>query len=287
MNLDGLRVLIVDDDAAGRFSLEKAVLGWNMIPTTADSSRSALDEVARAARSGEPFDLMLLDAHMPGMDGSMMAERIKAMLPASNVPIIMLSSAPARDEDAAYKTAGMTACLAKPVRPSELLAEIRRALGAAPRLDTSDVPQPTAAGGRGIDVLLVEDSAVNQKVVTLILEKRGHRVHLAKNGKIALEMMAAGRFDIVLMDVEMPEMNGYDTTAAIRERERATGGHVPIIALTAYALTGDRERCLAAGMDVYISKPLRSQELLRAIESLVPVGTPAQSGPADLDGGLG
>ena len=284
VNLDGLRVLIVDDNATNRVFLEKVVLNWNMIPAVVDSGQAAIDEVNRGERTGARFDLVLLDAHMPGMDGFTTASRLKAMARASRVPIIMLSSAFAQNDGVRYRGSGIASCLVKPVTPSELLIKIREELGAPPRPDDVIARRPKTMTARPLRVLLAEDSAVNQKVVTLLLEKRGHHVDVAENGVAALQVMANAQFDVVLMDVQMPEMNGFETTAAIREKERSAGGHVPIVALTAYALRGDRERCLAAGMDAYVSKPIRSDDLFCVIESLAQ-GAAAAESPAPLEDG--
>ncbi len=269
-DLEGMRVLIVDDNATNRRFLEELFLRWKAIPFPAESGRAAIAEVQRRVEMGGPFDLILLDAHMPGMDGFAAAERLREIPWASDTVIIMLSSALEMNDAARCRQAGIGAYLVKPIRPSDLLSKISGAIGAVADKSAAIAVQPQTPSRRSLRVLLAEDSAVNQKFVTRLLEKQGHRVRVAETGKIALRFMNDERFDAVLMDLQMPEMNGFEATAAIREREIVTGQHVPIIALTACALKGDRERCLDAGMDAYISKPVRAAELLQTLESWAP-----------------
>jgi len=271
--LQEMPVLVVDDNGTNRKILERMLTGWRMQPTVTDGGEAALKTMeSRLSRGGGAFPLVILDAHMPGMDGFEVARRIKANPRLASATILMLSSADHR-RLAADPDLGITVFLVKPVRQSELLDAIVTALGKSQVLPSSAVASPeTKRSARSLHVLLAEDNPVNQKLAVALLEKRGHRVTTAKTGREAVEAAANARFDLVLMDIQMPEMGGIEATQRIRAHERATGGHIMIVALTAHAMADDRDRCLAAGMDGYLSKPIRRQELFDLIEKLVPAG---------------
>jgi PAS domain S-box-containing protein len=274
--LRGLRVLVVDDNATNRRILEGMLTSWGMRPTLADGAPSALALLAGACEAGEPFAVVLLDAMMPGMDGFTLAERIQqGSGAAAGATLMMLSSAARREDAERCRALGVAACLGKPIRQSTLLDALLTALApgardtARPGIAPEAAPQP---GRESLCVLLAEDNAINQRLAVSLLEKRGHRVVVAGNGREALAALERERFDVVLMDVQMPELDGFEATALIRAREQQSGGHLPIIAMTAHAMKGDRERCLAAGMDGYIAKPLDAEELFLALRGVVAPG---------------
>lgn len=268
--LRGLSVLVVDDNATNRRILQDMLRQWGAVPAIAESGPEALAALHAAANGGEPFQLILLDNMMPEMDGFMLAEEIGRHPGLAGSTLMMLSSADRRENIARCRDLGVKAYLTKPIRRSELQAAMFSVLGGLDGFQTlSASPRRSIiAGSRNLHVLLTEDNAVNQKLAVRLLEKRGHSVVVAGNGREALENLAREAFDVVLMDVQMPEMDGFEATRRIRERERGTGNHVPIVAMTAHAMKGDRERCLAEGMDGYISKPLRPSELFESVESL-------------------
>ncbi len=263
--LDGVRVLIVDDNATNRRILTLQLQNWQMRPASAPSGEEALAMLRRAADDGDPFTLVLLDVHMPRMDGFEVAERMHNQWPGFPRALVMvLSSGQQREDVARCRELGISAYLTKPVRSAELRAAISTAL-LGPSLVTNAAPAaPSAAQSHPkLRVLVVEDNPVNQRLAQRILEKEGHRVVLAGNGKEALDLLAGQPFDLILMDVQMPIMDGFEATRAIRKQERDS--HITIIATTAHAMTGDRERCLAAGMDSYISKPIHPAELVNLV----------------------
>ena len=274
MNLEKLRdlpVLIVDDNATNRRVLAKMLRKWQMNPTAVDGGQSALRALQDRKASGEAFRLILLDAQMPDMDGFALAELVRENPGLAGTTIMMLTSVGYLGDAARCRECGITAYLTKPIRQMELMEAIRIVLGeAAPRLAAAPlVTRHSLRESRSrLHILLAEDNAVNQMLAVRLLEKRGHTVTVTANGKEALAEFAQGAFDLVLMDVQMPEMDGFEATAAIRAREKVSGAHIPIIAMTAHALKGDEELCLAAGMDAYASKPIRSKELFEIIESL-------------------
>jgi CheY-like chemotaxis protein/HPt (histidine-containing phosphotransfer) domain-containing protein len=268
--LQDLPVLVVDDNATNRLILQEMLSNWRMRPAVVNGAAAALDVLRRAAAAGEPYPLVLLDAMMPGVDGFTLAEQIKASPDLAGAVLLMLSSA-GRSEDAARcRQLGIALYLTKPLKQSELLDAIltaRHEAGAdgEPRA-TEEAAQ---AEGRRLRILLAEDNVVNQRVAVRLLEKAGHAVVIANTGREAVEAVASQPFDLVLMDVQMPDLNGLEATAAIRRDEQATGRHVPIIAMTAHAMKGDRERCLEAGMDGYVSKPVRAHDLFQAVDRIV------------------
>jgi CheY-like chemotaxis protein/HPt (histidine-containing phosphotransfer) domain-containing protein len=286
-DLHNLRVLIVDDHATNRRILEEMVGSWRMLPTAVASAASGLQELVRAAEAGEPFPVVILDAMMPETDGFTLAERIKAhpVLCATN--ILMLTSGAQPGEAARCRELGIAVYLLKPVKHSELLDGILTALRFELREGTRGIvaADTSARQQRKLRILLVEDNPVNQKLAVTLLEKQGHTVQVAGNGRQGLaalgvrdgEPLPAPPFDVVLMDVQMPEMDGLEAVSRLRTAEMGTGRRIPVIAMTAYAMKGDRERCLTAGMDSYVSKPIHPQQLFEALSTLVPgvVSTPA------------
>jgi len=270
--LQGVKVLVVDDNRTNRRILEGMLKRWGMKSTLVEGGDQALGELSAAHDAGEPFQLILLDMHMPKMDGFQLVERIRLRPGLSTATIMMLTSAGHRGDAEHCNALGISAYLLKPIRQSELREAIARVLGAKEqrgaiplitRYSLHDARDPDGV----LRVLLVEDNLVNQRLATRMLEKRGHRVVVAGNGREALEASAKGGFDLILMDVQMPEMDGYQATAAIRERENGANVHLPVIALTAHAMMGDREKCLAAGMDGYLTKPIKPRELDDLLES--------------------
>jgi CheY-like chemotaxis protein len=238
----------------------------------AASGAEALQELASAAAAGQPFDLLLTDVHMPGMDGFALVEEIRSTPGLSPVTVMMLTSAGRQGDLERCRQLHVQAYLYKPVRKQELLSAMLRALGHSPALPEPP-PAPLPVNPRGLKILLAEDNAVNRMVATHMLQKMGHRITVAVNGYEALEKWKAIPFDVILMDIQMPEMDGFTATRKIREGEQGTQTHAPIIAMTAHAMKGDRERCLAAGMDGYVPKPLSRVALEQAITEVVPAGS--------------
>jgi two-component system sensor histidine kinase/response regulator len=264
--LRGVKVLVVDDNRTNRRILEGMLSRWDMKSASAEDGEAALSELSAAREAGQPFGLILTDMHMPNMDGFALVERIRQRPGLSTATIMMLTSAGHRGDAARCQELGVAAYLLKPIRQSELREAIARVLGAGgqegaipliTRFSLQDAREP----GGVLRVLLAEDNLVNQRLAVRLLEKRGHYVAVAGNGREALTALEKERFDLVLMDVQMPEMDGFEATAAIREKEKSSRTHLPIVALTAHAMKGDREKCLAGGMDGYLTKPIRPQEL--------------------------
>jgi CheY-like chemotaxis protein len=282
--LKGLSVLVVDDHLTNRRILEDTLTRWGMRPTLADGGQSALDALERAREVGTTFRLVLLDARMPDLDGFTLAARIKQHPDLAGATIMMLSSADQLGDAARCRELGIHRYLTKPVKQSELLEAILTHLGSAPSRGRPLAASPTRAekGSRSLRILIAEDNAVNQRMILRTLERQGHSVVLAENGQRALGALEREAFDLILMDVQMPAMSGLEATAAIRERERFTEVHIPIVGLTAHAMAGDRERCLAAGMDGYVTKPISPKELFEQIEALTAGREPAAA-PRMLD----
>jgi len=274
IDLHRLQVLIVDNNETNLQILDEMLRSWQMLPTPADSGPSALNELERAAEKGAPFQLVLLDTIMPTMDGFALAEQIRKRPDLGEPALIVLSSAGQEEGMRRGKKLGVVRCLIKPVKQSELLDAITGELGIAVETGAGAPEPPQARPGidRRLHVLVAEDGVINQKVALHLLKRRGHSATIAADGRKALSALEAGKFDLILMDVEMPIMDGFEATAAIREREIRTGAHIPIVAMTAHALRGDRERCLAAGMDGYLTKPIRAKELYDAVEGAVETG---------------
>ena len=267
-------VLVVDDNATNRRILEEMLLRWGMRPTSVPSGPAALAALKAASEEGEPFPLTLLDVNMPGMDGFEVAERIREVPAWGGTSVMMLTSSSCKGDLDRCRELGLAAYLIKPVRRTELLERILTVMGKETEKNEAELAVGSLAEKRGIQgvrILLAEDNPVNQLVAIRMLQKQEHQVTVAGNGRealLALETTAFAGFDLVLMDVQMPEMDGLAATAAIREREKETNRHIPIVAMTAHAMKGDREMCLAAGMDAYVSKPIHAQELTEIIETL-------------------
>jgi two-component system sensor histidine kinase/response regulator len=279
ITLRDMRVLVVDDNATNRQILLKMLTTWHTNPTAVESGAAAITTLREAQGLGRNYPLILLDAQMPEMDGFALAEYIKRNPDWKTATIMMLSSAGQRGDAKRCRDLGVDAYLTKPVRQGELLDAILTALGTRPTKEPLRVlvtRHSLRENGGHLRVLLVEDNAVNQLLAVRLLEKRGHNVTVAGNGKEALVALEKDSFDLVLMDVQMPEMDGFEATAVIREKEKRSGrNHLPVIAMTAHAMLGDRERCLEAGMDDYITKPIRSQELAELLARYSPADSTA------------
>jgi CheY-like chemotaxis protein/HPt (histidine-containing phosphotransfer) domain-containing protein len=247
-----------------------------MQPVVAPDARSAVALVDQAGRADQPFDLCLIDARMPGINGFQLAEDLLARsgMPGGRM-LMLLTSGDGSGDVARCERLGIAAYLMKPINQSELFDTLVAVVCGEDLIEspTSIEVMELAPRARGLQILLTEDSLYNQKLAMAVLAKRGHRVTVANNGREALACLRRGRFDLILMDVQMPEMDGLEATRCIRARERDLGEHIPIIAMTAQALTGDREKCLAAGMDDYLSKPVRAAELHAAIDRLLGTGS--------------
>ncbi|MGC2670954.1 MAG: response regulator, partial [Candidatus Acidiferrum sp.] len=272
--LRGVKVLVVDDNRTNRRILEGMLSRWHMKPTPVEGGREALAQLSAAREAGEPYGLILTDMHMPDMDGFALVEEIRKRPELSTATIMMLTSAGHRGDAARCQELGVSAYLLKPIRQSELREAVARVLGAREhegtiplitRFSLQDAREPEAF----LRVLLAEDNIVNQRLAVRLLEKRGHRVVVAATGLETLQALEKESFDLVLMDVQMPEMDGLEATVAIREKEKGTGLHQPIVALTAHAMKGDREKCMEIGMDGYLTKPIRPQELDQILETYV------------------
>ena len=305
IDLEGMPVLVADDNDTNRRILSEMLTNWRMAPTTVGGGCAALAELKRAAGAGEPFPLVLLDAVMPDLDGFAVAREIKHDPALAGATIMMLSSADGAGEPARCRELGIAVFLRKPVKQSELLDAVLKALGGladhdhghmvpdmVPEPETAILPPGVSAPAvpHALRVLVAEDNELNQELAASLLKKRGHVVVIAGNGKAALAAWEREPFDVILMDVQMPEMDGFAATEAIRAKERAKSGapvrpgRVPIIALTAHAMKGDRERRLAAGMDAYVSKPIRAAELFEAIGRLLSADVEATEERPDPEG---
>ncbi len=263
--LQGMPTLIIDDNATNRRILSELTGQWKMKPHMCDSGESGLAELSRAASEGDPYRLVLLDEQMPGMDGMEVLERIRRNPMLHSAVIMMLTSCDQVRSAERYRQMGVGAYLIKPISAADLLGAIRLAIGVHTPASTVTLPAAgISASPRSRRILLAEDNLVNQRVALTMLGKMGHRITLATNGLEALEQWRVGDFDLILMDVQMPEMTGLQATMQIR-REEAMGAHVPIVAMTASAMSEERERCLAAGMDDFISKPVSYQVIEQMI----------------------
>lgn len=272
VDIQNMRVLVVDDNATNRRILEEVLTNWQMKPKAVESGKSALMEMSRARKADEPYSLVLLDAQMPEMDGFDVAEHISRDKQLAEATIMMLTSSGQYGDITRSRNLGVAAYMTKPIKRSELFDGIMNIFGIKAEKNKYFPPvnkKATKKTLRSLHILLAEDNPVNQKLAVSILQKRGHSVVVAENGKQAIDILQSDRFDLILMDVQMPLMDGLETTAAIRERELDTGEHISIIAMTAHAMKGDRERCLEAGMDGYISKPIHASELFEVIEDSV------------------
>lgn len=278
--LRGARVIVADDNPANRRILGDMLTAWQMRVTLAAGGEQAISELQRARVQGAPFSLAILDGRMPDMDGFVLAEKIRTAPELSDVAIILLTSAGLRGDAARCRDLGIKAYLPKPVVPADLLDSIRRILGqvAADNGESSILltRHSLREARRHLRILVAEDNAVDRTLAVRLLEKRGYTVETVESGKAALTALERNPFDAILMDIQMPEMDGLQATVAIRENERLTGQHIPIVAMTAYAMSGDKERCLAAGMDSYVPKPLNIQHLYQTIDELSGPRPPAR-----------
>ncbi len=273
--LDGLPILIVDDNATNLFILNEVLSSWGTKPVAVTSGQAALDALQSAAARGNPFVIALIDGMMPAMDGLDLARHIRREPTISDVTLLMLTSSGPPEDEKICRELQISVCLTKPVRQSELLNALVRAL--APIAQTAvgagecELPEgqiDLSPSTGGLHVLLAEDHPVNQKVAARMLERLGHSVVVAADGLEALEALEAGDFDVVLMDLQMPRMDGFEAVRAIRKRDAERGSHTQVVALTAHAMQGDRERCLAAGFDNYLAKPVRQSDLQAALEAM-------------------
>jgi signal transduction histidine kinase/DNA-binding response OmpR family regulator len=272
--LVGVKVLIVDDNRTNRRILEGLLTRWGMIPSSAADGQQALQLYQAAEIERNPYQLVLTDMHMPKMDGFHFVQQLKLMSGPATSTIMMLTSGGQTGDAQRCGELGISAYLLKPVRQTELREAIARILasgsGVAPApVVTRYTLREQAGGGNTLKILLAEDNLVNQKLAVRMLEKRNHTVTVTGNGREALDALQTGTYDLVLMDMQMPEMDGFEATIKLRERERSTGKHQPVVAMTALAMNGDRERCLNAGTDGYLSKPIRPDELDELLEQHV------------------
>ena len=269
--LRNLPVLVVDDNSTNRRVLASVLTRFGMRPTACDGGRSALLELQFAKNAGRPFALILLDCQMPEIDGFTLVKEIQGNPDLVGATIMMLTSADQFGDAARCRKLGVSAHLVKPVGQMELLRAISNTLHNAvpnkvpPRANRS---APRTASSQ-LQILVADDNVVNRTVAFRVLERRGYKVTTVGDGRAAIEVLARDHFDAVLMDIQMPEMDGLEATIAIRNKEKSTGGHIPIIAMTAHVLNGDQEQCLSAGMDGYISKPIRTDEMYTTIERVI------------------
>ena len=268
--LSAARVLVVDDNSTARRVLSDMLMNWQMAPTTVGDAREALELLHAGNRNEEPFTLLITDINMPDVDGFTLVETIRADAAMAEMPVIMLTSPHIHTEAEQYERLNVAAQVAKPVKQSDLLEAVVASLG-CPQKSSGRASEPkdrTAVGLPRLRILLAEDSLMNQKLALGLLEG-DHDVTVAGDGQQAVHLLGEQLFDVVLMDVQMPIMDGLEATRVIRARERSTDRHVPIIAMTAHAMKGDRERCMAAGMDDYISKPIRAARLFETLSEVV------------------
>jgi CheY-like chemotaxis protein/HPt (histidine-containing phosphotransfer) domain-containing protein len=278
-----MRVLVVDDNATNCRILEEMLSNWGMAPVVVTRPEEVLQRLGAARQAGTPFRLVLTDAHMPHIDGFSLAEQIKEKAEMGSTVIMMLTSGDRPGDISRCEQLGISAYLLKPIKQSELFNAILMALGIT-ELEAGGEPETARRSSRHgrLRILLAEDSLVNQKLAVRLLEREGHEVLVAHNGKEAVAAARVGVFDLVLMDVQMPEMDGLEATAMIRALEKTSGGHLPIVAMTAHAMKGDREMCLEAGMDEYVAKPIRRKQFFETIDRVLDHFPPAaaDAGPA-------
>ena len=272
--LEGLPILVVDDNATNRLILVEVLSSWGARPSAVAGAAEALQALRVAAAGGRPFAAALIDGMMPEIDGIGLVRRIRGEAAIAAIPVLLLTSAGAPEDAAIRRALRIAGCLTKPVRQSDLFDALMKAL-APPEPPPAIVPggaEGGPVGGPRLEVLLAEDHPVNQKVAVRMLERLGHSVVVAPDGAHALRALRSGRFDVVLMDLQMPEMDGFEAVRAIRAGEAGTGRRLPVLALTAHAMQGDRERCLDAGFDGYLAKPVRQAELVEALGTLKSAG---------------
>jgi CheY-like chemotaxis protein/HPt (histidine-containing phosphotransfer) domain-containing protein len=287
-SLAGMHVLIVDDNATNRLIVTEMLENWNLRATAVTSGAEALDAMREAQELKDPFRLVVFDLMMPDMDGLELAERMRTVPEWDDVRLLLLSSTRTLVDSKRAARLDIRRTLTKPVKQSHLLEAIADVMGtapvAAPALHPAAGPAapapPRRKPRRPLRILLAEDSPVNQQVAQQLLERHGHHVVIANDGRAALAALKHESFDLVLMDVQMPELDGLTATRLLRQRERKEGGHVPVVAMTANAMQGDRERCLAAGMDGYLAKPIRAEQFYAAVEQYAAPGEAEAAAPA-------
>jgi two-component system sensor histidine kinase/response regulator len=277
-----IKALVVDDNSTNRRILQEMLKGWELKSTCVEGGEQALAELQSAQQAGQPYQLMLTDLHMPGMDGFTLAEKVQHCTELAGIAIVILTSAGHPGKVERCRSLGITSYLFKPIRKLELLSAILqvRKQRQTPSALTPVTPSKPVVQGKGLNILLAEDNRVNQVVATRVLGKMGHTITVANSGVEALSLLAAGSFDVVLMDIQMPQMDGIAATKSIRTREMKTNSHLPIIAMTAHAMKGDRERCIEAGMDGYVSKPINIQDLEGAIAKVMHLTSTDARGPS-------
>jgi CheY-like chemotaxis protein len=270
--LQGLTAVVVDDNPTNLRILTEMLRLWGMRATSVASAPAALEVIQRGAERGEPYRIIVTDVHMPDMDGFDLVRRLRRDPALAQMPVLMLTSGEHVGDRGRCRDLNVFAYLAKPVRRQELRNALVSAVQdqherteGSGKLQASPVRRRLIEQGAELCILLAEDNSVNQRVACKILEKAGHRVVVASNGIDALSLADERRFDLILMDIQMPRMGGFEAAAAIRERQKLTGEYTPIIAMTAHAMEGDRERCLTAGMDDYIPKPIRAADLINLV----------------------
>ncbi|QGJ68901.1 Signal transduction histidine-protein kinase BarA [Planctomycetales bacterium 10988] len=267
--LEGMQVLVVDDNASSRQILREALLSWSMKPVTVSDASTAMEKLEEASRQGEEIPLTIIDSIMPGMDGFSLAEKIEKHPGITTEMILMMSSADEKLFSERTEEPPVTATLQKPISQSDLLDSIIKATGCDPVKEQSlvsfDEPVPSS---QSLRILVAEDTPANQVVIETILKNRGHRVSVAHNGREAVEQFQKNSIDIILMDVQMPTMDGLQATQTIRSLEKSASTRMPIVAMTAHAMAGDRERCISSGMDAYLAKPIDAHHLIEMIESI-------------------
>ncbi len=289
VELQGLRVLIVDDNATNRRILEGWFRGWRTEPAMVADGLEAFDALWRASASGRPFPLVVLDARMPDIDGLVLAERILQSPELSQTRVVLLTSDDLHGEVTRFRELGIAAYTMKPVQQDELLEIIYRVLSRPEPIETPAALPACPSGGdapphapaepaAALRILLAEDNDFNQQLIDHLLRRRGHDVVVARDGRKALEVLDHSSFDLMLLDIQMPELDGFQVIEVLRRREQTAGGHLPVVALTAHAMKEDRERCLQAGMDDYLSKPIRAAELFAVIDRVL-AGRPASESP--------
>lgn len=286
-SLEGLRTLIIDDNATNGFVLREMVQRWGMRPEVVNHGEYALGTLSDAVAAGDPFDVVLLDCHMPELDGFMVAERIREHPALGGATVLMLTSAERSNDIRRAREMGLAAYLIKPVTQKELRTTIVTVLAGHASTEEHRLQPAIPESSRRLHILLAEDNVVNQRVATSLLTRLGHDVVVANDGRAAVETFAGQYFDLILMDVQMPHLSGLDATMEIRRIEaRRGGGAVPIIAMTARAMTGDREQCLAAGMNEYLSKPIQATRVVEAIRRVMTTAEPSsiESSPIEPTG---
>jgi CheY-like chemotaxis protein/HPt (histidine-containing phosphotransfer) domain-containing protein len=273
--LDGLRVLVVDDNRASRDVIERMLQRWNAVVDGVESASQAMEFLDRVSANVDGYDVVVVDAGMPRVDGFQLVEQMRSRWPDEHKVILMLPAWGMGRDVSRCKEVGVDAHLTKPSTASDLLDSLMIVLGERDPSGSTDDSFDTDRGGearsgRPLRVLLAEDNPVNQRVAAHLLKRWGHETTVVGNGRQAIEAVESEEFDVVLMDIQMPEISGLEATAAIRKKEAGTGRHIPIIAMTAHAMKGDRERCLDAGMDDYVSKPVNPPDLQAALDRFCP-----------------